>query len=62
MATESLYVIKLELKYCENCGGLWIRREGDHGIYCRTCRQIHCRSENVNQQRRQLHIHTETRM
>ncbi len=27
----------LELKYCECCGGLWLRRKGAVAIYCRAC-------------------------
>ena len=27
---------RVELKYCEHCGGLWIR-EGGAGVYCGKC-------------------------
>jgi Transcription factor zinc-finger len=27
----------LELKYCERCGGLWLRRKGSERIYCVLC-------------------------
>lgn len=27
---------RVELKYCEHCGGLWIR-EGGGGVYCERC-------------------------
>ena len=27
---------KVELKYCEHCGGLWVREAGA-GVYCTTC-------------------------
>jgi Zn-finger nucleic acid-binding protein len=27
----------LELKYCERCGGLWLRPSGSEQIYCTTC-------------------------
>jgi hypothetical protein len=27
----------LELKYCERCGGLWLRPVGGGQIYCATC-------------------------
>jgi hypothetical protein len=27
----------LELKYCERCGGLWLRPLGSGQIYCTTC-------------------------
>jgi hypothetical protein len=28
---------QLELKYCERCGGLWLRRKGSQRVYCVTC-------------------------
>ena len=30
--------IQVELKYCERCGGLWLRRQGAEGVYCASCR------------------------
>ena len=27
---------RVELKYCEHCGGLWVR-EGGGGVYCERC-------------------------
>ena len=30
--------IRMELKYCEHCGGLWVR-EGGAGVYCGKCEQ-----------------------
>jgi hypothetical protein len=27
---------RVELKYCEHCGGLWVRESGA-GVYCRKC-------------------------
>ena len=27
----------LELKYCERCGGLWLRPCGAAVVYCRAC-------------------------
>jgi Zn-finger nucleic acid-binding protein len=30
--------IPVELKYCERCGGLWLRRRGADGVYCAGCR------------------------
>ena len=27
---------RVELKYCEHCGGLWVR-EGGAGVYCEKC-------------------------
>ena len=29
--------VRMELKYCEHCGGLWVR-EGGAGVYCERCR------------------------
>jgi len=31
-------VIQIELKYCERCGGLWLRPQGTNGVYCGSCR------------------------
>ena len=28
---------KLELKYCERCGGLWLRPQGGQAVYCAGC-------------------------
>ncbi len=28
--------VRVELKYCERCGGLWVR-EGGGGVYCNKC-------------------------
>lgn len=30
--------IQVELKYCERCGGLWLRPQGTDGVYCGSCR------------------------
>jgi uncharacterized Zn finger protein (UPF0148 family) len=29
--------ITIELKYCERCGGLWLRHAGSAEVYCVTC-------------------------
>jgi hypothetical protein len=29
--------VRLELKYCEHCGGLWLRECGEGVVYCRNC-------------------------
>jgi hypothetical protein len=29
---------QVELKYCERCGGLWLRPQGTDGVYCAGCR------------------------
>jgi Zn-finger nucleic acid-binding protein len=28
---------QVELKYCERCGGLWLRRKGSERVYCVVC-------------------------
>lgn len=30
--------IRVELKYCERCGELWVRPQGAGGVYCASCR------------------------
>jgi Zn-finger nucleic acid-binding protein len=37
MNNQEHEVIQLELKYCERCGGLWLRRVGTGRIYCNLC-------------------------
>jgi hypothetical protein len=29
--------VRMELKYCEGCGGLWLRECGAGTVYCRHC-------------------------
>lgn len=29
--------VAVELKYCERCGGLWLRRKGENEVYCGPC-------------------------
>lgn len=31
--------IRVELKYCERCGGLWFRRENSREVFCVPCTQ-----------------------
>lgn len=37
MEIEELEIIHLELKYCERCGGLWLRPEDTDEVYCGSC-------------------------
>jgi hypothetical protein len=30
--------VSVELKYCERCGGLWLRERGREVVYCGGCR------------------------
>jgi hypothetical protein len=37
MEFEGLEIVQLELKYCERCGGLWMRVRGAEEVYCPDC-------------------------
>jgi hypothetical protein len=37
MRTTEGHGIHLELKYCERCGGLWLRPQGGDGVHCASC-------------------------
>ncbi len=37
MEPEKAEVVQLELKYCERCGGLWLRVRGAQSAYCSSC-------------------------
>ncbi len=37
MERDGREVVELELKYCERCGGLWLRRKGGDEVYCGRC-------------------------
>jgi len=37
MESGNWEIIRLELKYCECCGGLWLRRQGMGRVYCAAC-------------------------
>ena len=37
MEVEGLEIVRLELKYCERCGGLWMRVWGTQDAYCPPC-------------------------
>ncbi len=30
-------LIEVELKYCERCGGIWLRQKGREQVYCADC-------------------------
>lgn len=30
-------LIRMELKYCEHCGSLWLRPSGAETVYCASC-------------------------
>ena len=37
MDVEATYDVSLQLKYCERCGGLWLREPRSAAVYCRVC-------------------------
>jgi hypothetical protein len=37
MESKKQEIVQLELKYCERCGGLWLRVRGEQGPYCSSC-------------------------
>lgn len=37
MEIDELEVVHLELKYCESCGGLWLRPKGSSQVECASC-------------------------
>ncbi len=32
-----LAAMSMELKYCERCGGLWLRQRGEEEVFCSPC-------------------------
>jgi hypothetical protein len=38
-ADEPIIGTKVELKYCECCGGLWLRKVNSVGVLCEACEQ-----------------------
>ena len=37
MEIDAFELIRMELKYCERCGGLWVRERASAEIYCANC-------------------------
>jgi len=37
MEIDEVEIVEVELKYCERCGGLWLRVMGDEQVYCVSC-------------------------
>lgn len=37
MERLKIEIIEVELKYCERCGGLWIRPCGSERVFCGNC-------------------------
>ena len=37
MEMLEIEIVEVELKYCERCGGLWLRPCGSTRVFCATC-------------------------
>ncbi len=37
MEIDEMEIVQMELKYCERCGGLWMRPCGATSPYCPAC-------------------------
>lgn len=58
METDFVEVFEVELKYCERCGGLWLRPLGLQEIYCPTC--IPLMADLPLPRRKRAAVHTES--
>jgi len=55
MEVDVVEVIEMELKYCERCGGLWLRARGEAEVYCASCAPKMAEFP-VARKRRQAHV------
>jgi hypothetical protein len=55
MEIEGLEIVRLELKYCERCGGLWMRTYGSNDVYCPCC-ALDVLDLPIARKRRRLHL------
>jgi len=37
MEMMEIEIVEVELKYCERCGGLWLRPCGSSRVFCASC-------------------------
>lgn len=37
MEVDDSGLVPVELKYCERCGGLWVREQEEEDVYCPAC-------------------------
>ena len=65
MDMEGPEIIQLELKYCERCGGLWLRQRDSGEAYCPPCavamREIFPSSRKPGRPRLPIHERPQTR-
>ena len=40
IVSGELQAIRVELKYCEACGALWLRPRNSNAPYCRRCDKV----------------------
>lgn len=41
---NTLHPLKMNLKYCERCGNLWLRRAGSKQALCNPCAEVEATS------------------
>jgi hypothetical protein len=61
MEIEGLEIVRLELKYCERCGGLWMRTWGTEDVYCPSC-AVEVLDLPIGGRRRKLRLLTNDRV
>jgi hypothetical protein len=63
MEINQAAIIHLELKYCERCGGLFLRRQALGEIYCGGCAEqmVHARPGRLSRRRPRLPVNSEGR-
>jgi Zn-finger nucleic acid-binding protein len=59
--TDVVNEMKFELKYCERCGGLWLRPVGGEQIYCAACGRAMAEMPPVSHAADAVHMQPEPR-
>lgn len=64
MEIDEIEVIELQLKYCERCGGLWLRRQGEKEVYCPPCvpKMLGCANRGPRKRRLRLPVSDDIEM
>ena len=56
MDVSEFILVEVELKYCERCGGLWLRPAGLTSVYCPDCDVVMADFPPVKARRAGTHI------
>jgi Zn-finger nucleic acid-binding protein len=59
MELDEVEIIEMELKYCERCGGLWLRTCGSERVYCSACAEKNGERRPTHSSRKSLEGMTE---